>query len=379
MKYYLIAGEASGDLHGSNLIRSIAAQDPDADFRYYGGDKMLVAGGELVKHYRDTAVMGFVRVATHLHKILRNINDCKQDIAEYAPDILILIDYPGFNLEIAKYAKEVLNLKVAYYIPPKIWAWKEGRVEQIKKYVDVVYCIFPFEVDFYKSHGYDNVLYVGNPCVQSVKSACHVSKDDFYLINGFDPDKKIVAMLPGSREQEVKHTIAVLNKMDKAKFNDCQFVMAATSAVDMNMYKGVDSSIKVVYDETYPLLTFADAAIVNSGTATLETALFGVPQVVVYPIVIPRLFYWIGRRYMLKIPYISLVNIISGNETVKELVAHEYTVQSTTDCLSDLLYNNDYINSVKAGYNKVRDILGDSVASDVAAEHIIKILRNKKR
>ncbi|MCQ2336717.1 MAG: lipid-A-disaccharide synthase [Paludibacteraceae bacterium] len=375
MKYYLIAGEASGDLHGSNLIRSIAAKDSDADFRYYGGDKMLVAGGELVKHYKDTAVMGFLRVATHLHKILRNINDCKRDIADYAPDVLILIDYPGFNLEIAKYAKEVLNLKVAYYIPPKIWAWKEGRVEQIKKYVDVVYCIFPFEVDFYKSHGYDNVLYVGNPCVQSVRSACHVSKDDFYLINGFDPDKKIVALLPGSREHEVKHTISVLNKIDKSKFNDCQFVMAATSAVDMDMYKGVDSSIKVVYDETYPLLTFATAAIVNSGTATLETALFGVPQVVVFPMIVTRLLYKIGRKYMLKIPYISLVNIISGKETVKELVAYECTVESVTKNLTDILYNKECIESIKKDYNKIKSILGDSVASDAAAEHLMTLLK----
>lgn len=375
MKYYLIAGEASGDLHGSNLIRSIAAKDPDADFRYYGGDKMLVAGGELVKHYKDTAVMGFLRVATHLHKILRNINDCKRDIADYAPDVLILIDYPGFNLEIAKYAKDVLNLKVAYYIPPKIWAWKEGRVEQIKKYVDVVYCIFPFEVDFYKSHGYDSVLYVGNPCVQSVRSACHVSKDDFYLINGFDPDKKIVALLPGSREHEVKHTISVLNKIDKSKFNDCQFVMAATSAVDMDMYKGVDSSIKVVYDETYPLLTFATAAIVNSGTATLETALFGVPQVVVFPMIVTRLLYKIGRKYMLKIPYISLVNIISGKETVKELVAYECTVESVTKNLTDILYNKECIESIKKDYNKIKSILGDSVASDAAAEHLMTLLK----
>ncbi|MCQ2350919.1 MAG: lipid-A-disaccharide synthase [Paludibacteraceae bacterium] len=377
MKYYLIAGEASGDLHGSNLIKSIIKRDPNAQFRYYGGDKMLAEGGELVKHYKDTAIMGFVRVAMNARKILGNIADCKDDIAQFAPDILILIDYPGFNLEIAKYAKIVLNLTVVYYIPPKIWAWKEGRVEQIKKYIDKVYCIFPFEVEFYRSHGYENVEYIGNPCVQSVAEANIVKKEDFFLLNGLDADKKIVALLPGSRKQEVEHTIKVLNKLDKSKYNDCQFVMACTGAVDRKLYDNVDSNIVKVYDLTYPLLSFADAAIVNSGTATLETALFNVPEVVVYPIVIPKLLYKFGRKYMLKVSYISLVNIILERELVKELVAFNYTKENVQQCLDDILYNDECRKNIKDGYKEIASALGDAIASDVAAESIRTLLRMK--
>lgn len=377
MKYYLIAGEASGDLHGSNLIKSIIKVDENAEFRYYGGDKMLVAGGSLVQHYRDTAIMGFLNVALNASKILRNMNDCKEDIASYAPDILILIDYPGFNLEIAKYAKTVLNLTVIYYIPPKIWAWKPGRVEQIKKYIDKVYCIFPFEVDFYKKHGYDKVEYVGNPCVQSVSSAYKVKAEDFYLVNELDTRKKIVALLPGSRKQEVERTISLFNDIDRTEFSDCQFVLAGTSAVDHKLYNKVDRDIHIVFDQTYPLLSLASAAVVNSGTATLETALFRVPQVVVYPVFIPRLLYYMGRKYIMKLPYISLVNIISGEETVKELVAHEAKASSVIKYLKELVYNEERRDAVLSGYEKIATTLGDNVSSDMVADDIRNVLRKR--
>lgn len=370
MKYYLIAGEASGDLHGSNLIKSLIKLDPDAEFRYYGGEKMLAEGGELVKNYKDTAIMGFLRVALNAHKILRNMNDCKEDIAQFAPDVLILIDYPGFNLEIAKYAKTKLNLKVAYYIPPKIWAWKEGRVEQIKKYVDKVYCIFPFEVEFYNKHGFENVEYVGNPCVQSVASANKVNRDDFFLVNELDPTKKVIALLPGSRQQEVSRTVPIFNKIDKSLFAEYQFVMAATSAADSRLYEAVSPDIKIVYDLTYQLLSFSDAAIVNSGTATLETALLNVPQVVVYPILMPILFYKFARKYLLKVPHISLVNIIARKECVKELVAHNCTTKNVTEALKEILFNAAQRSSVLEDYKKIAATLGSGIASDVAAKDI---------
>lgn len=377
MKYYLIAGEASGDLHGSNLIKSIIKTDENAEFRYYGGDKMLVAGGSMVRHYKDTAIMGFLNVARNAGKILRNMRECKEDIAQYGPDVLILIDYPGFNLEIAKFAKEVLNLTVIYYIPPKIWAWKAGRVEQIKKYIDKVYCIFPFEVEFYKNHGYNNVEYVGNPCVQSVAQAYKVRREDFYLVNNLDPRKKLIALLPGSRKQEVQRTISLFNDIDKDAFVDCQFVLAATSAVDQNLYKSVHRDIHIVYDQTYPLLSLSSAAVVNSGTATLETALFRVPQVVVYPVFIPRLLYYVGRKYIMKLPYISLVNIISGEETVKELVAHDAKASDATKYLKELVYNTERREAVLSGYEKIATMLGDSISSDMVADDIRNVLRRR--
>lgn len=371
MKYYLIAGEASGDLHGSNLIKSLIKVDPDAEFRYYGGDKMLAEGGSLVKNYKDTAIMGFLRVALNARKIINNIQDCKRDIEAYAPDMLILIDYPGFNLEIAKYAKKVLNLKIIYYIPPKIWAWKENRVETIKKYVDKVYCIFPFEVDFYKKHGFENVEYVGNPSVQSVSQANKVKREDFFLVNELDPSKKIVAVLPGSRKQEIEKTIPIINKLDKSLFPDYQFVIAATSAVDHKLYDNVSPDIKLVCDLTYQLLSFSDAAVVNSGTATLETALFGVPEVVVYPIFMPDLLYKFGRKYLLHVPYISLVNIILQRYSVKELVAGGCTVESVTQALIEITTSEECRTTMKSDYKELATILGTNVASDVVAEKLL--------
>ncbi len=374
MKYYIIAGEASGDLHGSNLMRSIKRIDANAELRYYGGDLMQMAGGTLVQHYKDTAVMGFVSVLFNARKILNNIKNCKSDLAYFAPDALILIDYPGFNLRIAKYAKKKLGLKVYYYIPPKLWAWKKGRVKKIIKYVDEVFGIFPFEPDFYETNGYSKAIYAGNPCVQAVESYTVSSRQKFIEKNGLDPDKKIIALLPGSRKQEVEQTIRLFNKLNLSKFRDCQFVVAATGAVDPNLYSNLNNEFNLVYNETYELLGHSLAALVNSGTATLETALFKVPQVVCYPMRVPALLYRVCRKLFLKIPYISLVNIICKYEVVKELVGPDLTARTAEKCLRDIIYSTENRRKMLEGYHELSNILGGNIASDTAAEKICQNL-----
>ena len=366
MKYYIVVGEASGDLHGSKLMRALKMKDPNADFRYYGGDKMQSEGGVLVRHFRDTAVMGFINVALNLRKILSNINFCKKDLKEYAPDVLILIDYPGFNLKIAKYAKEKLGLRVVYYIPPKIWAWKEHRVEQIKKYVDEVYAIFPFEVDFYAKHGV-KATYVGNPCVESILGRAITSKDEFIKKNSLE-DKPIIALLPGSRAQEVKSSLPIYKALLGEKFKDYQFVLAATSAVNQELYSEI-GDLKLVFDQTYDLLTHASAAVVNSGTATLETALIGTPQVVCYHVAFGRLAYAIFSR-VLKISHVSLVNIIARKGVVKELLAHFFTAENTSAELEKLLFDTAYRNEILSGYSEISQTLGTTIAAVTAAELI---------
>lgn len=367
MKYYLIAGEASGDLHGAKLMRALKAKDAEADFRYYGGDKMQSEGGILVRHFRDTAVMGFINVLLNLRKILSNINFCKRDIKEYAPDVLILVDYPGFNLKIAKYAKKVLGLRVVYYIPPKIWAWKEHRIKQIKAYVDEVYAIFPFEVDFYARHGF-KATYVGNPCVESIVRREISPKDEFLKKNNLS-DKPIVALLAGSRAQEVKSSMPIYKALLSDKFKDYQFVVAATSAVNPQLYSecGV---LKLVFDQTYDLLTYSSAAVVNSGTATLETALIGIPQVVCYHVAFGRLAYWLFSR-ILKIPHVSLVNIIAQKGVVKELLAHFFTAENTSAELEKLLFNGDYRSQILSSYAEISQILGTNIAAEQATELIL--------
>lgn len=369
-KYYLIVGEASGDLHGSNLMKALRVVDPDADFRYFGGDLMAAQGGTLVRHYRDTAIMGFVRVAMNLGKIFANIDFCEKDIESYNPDAVILIDYPGFNLKIAKYVKEKLALPVHYYIPPKIWAWKKGRVRQIRRYVDAVYAIFPFEVDFYARYGY-KAVYAGNPVVEAVRhhKVASASREEFARRNGLDPDKRIVALLPGSRRQEVSLTIPLFEAIDKSRLDDCQFVVAATSAVDAHLYDEV-KSLKMVFDQTYDLLTYADGAVVNSGTATLETALFGVPQVVCYPMRIPGFLYDFARRFVIRIKHISLVNIIARRGVVAELVAKHATADNLQRELELVMNNSEVRENITKGYNDISAILGDSIASECGAEMI---------
>lgn len=373
MRYYLIAGEPSGDLHGSNLIRSLKQTDPHAEFRYYGGDKMQAEGGELVRHYRDTAIMGFVRVLTHLPAILRNIKHCQADIAAYKPDVVILIDYPGFNLKIAKYVKENLQLPVYYYIPPKIWAWKEHRIEQIKKYVDRVYAIFPFEVDFYAKHGVE-ALYVGNPSVQTVSiGQKNLPTREAFLQQNNLPDKPLIALLPGSRKQEVVDSIKVYAALKPQDFEGCQLVLAATSAVSPELYKDVPAYISVVFDQTYALLQHATVGAINSGTATLETGLFCLPQVVCYAITCSRIVLPVLRK-LVKIPHVSLVNIIAQKEVVKELLGHHFNAKSLTQELQRLLYDKAYNERIRADYQVMAQSLGTDVASDTAAKDMVKRL-----
>lgn len=367
MRYYLIAGEPSGDLHGANLMHSLKAHDSQAAFRYYGGDKMQAEGGELVRHYRDTAVMGFVRVLTHLPVILRNIRECRADIEAYRPDVVILIDYPGFNLKIAKFVKEKLQIPVYYYIPPKIWAWKEGRIRQIKKYIDGIYAIFPFEVDFYAKHGV-KATYVGNPSVQTTTmvQATLPTREQFLQQNNLS-EQKIVALLPGSRVQEVKDSLKIYAQLQPTDFSDCQLVVAATSAVPKSLYEQLPAHIHVVYDQTYALLQYAAAGGVNSGTATLEAALFRMPQVVCYGLFASRIAMPLLKR-MIKIPYVSLVNILSQKQVVKELLGHYFTPRSLTQELQCLLNDASYRQNMLADYDALAKSLGTCIASETTAQ-----------
>lgn len=373
MKYYIIAGEASGDLHGANLIRSLRKFDPDAEFRFYGGDLMSAAsGGTMVRHFRDTAVMGFVSVILKARSILSNIKYCRKDLAAYGADALILIDYPGFNLKIAKFAKKTLGLPVYYYIPPKVWAWKKRRVKVIDRYVDKVFAIFPFEPDFYGKHGCLKAVYVGNPCVQAVCSYRCGDRDSFVRENGLDANRKIIALLPGSRRQEVEQTVKLFERMDRCAFAGCQFVIAATSAVDKSLYEKISPDIRVVFDRTYELLSHSHAAVVNSGTATLETALFNVPQVVCYPMNVPGPLYRFARKTFLKIPYVSLVNIICGKKAVTELVAADLSVSALERELRNVVYDEKSRRTMLSCYREMKDTLGGDIASDKAAGEIVR-------
>lgn len=376
MRYYLIAGEPSGDMHGANLMRSLKQVDAQASFRYYGGDNMRAQGGELVRHYRDTAVMGFLRVITHLPAIVRNIKHCQQDIASFKPDVVILIDYPGFNLKIAQYVKTQLGLPVYYYIPPKIWAWKEHRIQQIKQYVDRIYAIFPFEVEFYAKHGV-KAVYVGNPSVQTVSMAqTNLPTRAQFLQQNNLPDKPIVALLPGSRAQEVKDSIRTFSQLAPHYFGECQLVVAATSAVPPALYQGLPAHIRVVYNQTYALLTHAVVGAVNSGTATLETALFRLPQVVCYGFKFSRLAMPF-LRLMIKIQHVSLVNIIAQKEVVKELLGYHFNVSTLTKELQCLLNDAEYRKRILADYDAMAQSLGTAVASDTAAADMINIKKDQ--
>ncbi|MCK4631006.1 MAG: lipid-A-disaccharide synthase, partial [Bacteroidales bacterium] len=303
MKYYIIAGEASGDLHGSNLMKELKKRDQNAEFRFWGGDLMLKQADNIVRHYRELAYMGLVEVLQNLGKIIRNIRFCKNDINSFKPDAVILIDYPGFNLRIARFAKQQ-GFRVYYYISPKVWAWKQSRVETIKTCVDKMFVIFPFEIDFYKKHNFD-VNYVGNPILDSIdnKTKSLVSKQEFITKNSID-DKPIIALLPGSRKQEVNKIIPVMLEI-AGQYPEHQFVIAATSGISADYYQSLipdESGIKIVYDQTYALLKYSFVAVVTSGTATLEAALLNVPEVVGY--IANRLSYQVGKRFV-RVPYIS--------------------------------------------------------------------------
>lgn len=376
MRYYLIAGEASGDLHASRLMQSLMKVDPIAEFRYFGGDRMKAVGGTCVRHIRDLAYMGFVPVLLHLHKIFGNMKKCKQDIVAWKPDVVILVDYAGFNLSIAKYLRKNTKIRVYYYISPKIWAWKEWRIKAIKRDVDEMFSILPFEVDFYEKRHHYPIHYVGNPTAEEVRNfiaGYHESKDEFTARHGLD-DRPIIALLAGSRKQEIKDNLPAMIEATKI-FKDYQLVLACAPSIESLYYdKFIQGSrVKTVNDETYQLLTHSTAALVTSGTATLETALFGVPEVVCYETPVPKLIRF-AFNHIIKVDYISLVNLIANREVVPELLADKFTVYNISNELYNILPGHDKRQKMLDGYKLVNDRLGDAVAPDNAAKAIYELL-----
>ncbi len=379
MKYYLIVGEASGDLHASNLMKALKNEDPEADFRFFGGDLMRAVGGVCVKHYKELAYMGFIPVLLHLRKIFANMSFCRRDIVEWKPDVLILVDYPGFNLQIARYIKQHTRIPVYYYISPKLWAWKEYRIKNIKRDVDELFSILPFEVDFFAKYHYP-VHYVGNPCVDSVVEFLRADREtcsDFILSNGLN-DKPIIALLAGSRKQEIKDNLQRM-AMVAGYFPQYQFVVAGAPGIDPAYYEPfLTSDVRVVFGQTYRLLRHSEAALVTSGTATLETALFCVPQVVCYYISFGRIVSFL-RRLVLKVKYISLVNLIAGKAVVTELVADGMTVDNMVKELSLILKGAPGRERMLAEYDRLICLLGEEGASERAARAIYsKLLLRKK-
>lgn len=373
MKYYVIAGEPSGDLHGSNLIKELRKLDHNAEFRCWGGDLMEKQGGMIIKHIRDLAFMGFIEVVMNLRTILINIKFCKSDIASYKPDAIILIDYPGFNLRIAQYAKSI-GITVYYYISPQIWAWKEKRVEIIKANVDRLFSILPFEKAFYKKHNY-NVDFVGHPLMDAIGSEGDISCsfDEFVEKNGLS-GKPIIALLPGSRKQEITAILPIMVSV-KDDFPNYQFVIAASSALPLSFFQPFvrsSATVKIVYKQTYQLLQHASAALVTSGTATLETGLFNVPEVVCYKG--SFISYEIAKR-LIKVEYISLVNLIMDKEIVKELIQNKLTLKSLRKELDSLLNDNHRRTQLLSEYKKLRQVLGGPGASKRTAEIIVSDLK----
>ncbi|SHK08960.1 lipid-A-disaccharide synthase [Epilithonimonas mollis] len=367
MKYYIVAGEASGDLHASNLMKALKQKDENAEFRFWGGDLMEKQSGTLVKHYRDLAFMGFLEVVQNLGTILNNIKFCKKDIQENKPDVLILVDYPGFNLRIAKFAKE-LGIKVVYYISPQLWAWKEGRVETIKKYVDEMLVILPFEKDFYRKHQVD-AHFVGHPLLDAIEGLPLIDIQEFKKENNLN-NKEIIALLPGSRKQEISKMLELMLSVRK-DFKDYQFVIAGAPSLDKNFYEQfVDADVHFVSNRTYDLLRCSKAALVTSGTATLETALLNIPEVVCYKG--SRISYEIGKRLIRNIKYISLVNLIMDKEVVTELIQNELNTKNLIQELNKIL-NTEKRTQVLTDYEVLRTKLGGSGASQNAAEIIVNL------
>ena len=380
MKYYIIVGEASGDLHASHLMASLKKEDSQAEFRFIGGDLMQAVGGTLVKHYRDMAYMGFIPVLLHLRTIFANMAYCKRDIVEWKPDALILVDYPGFNLDIAKYIHSTTNIPIYYYISPKIWAWKEWRIKAIKRDITALFSILPFEVSFFEQkHGYP-IHYVGNPTADEVRTFCKEYKEtkgEFCDRNNLDKNKPIIALLAGSRKQEIKDNLPMMIQT-ASQFADYQMVLAGAPSIDDGYYnKYVEgSNVKLVHNDTYALLSHSTCALVTSGTATLETALFGVPQVVCYKTPIPRFMRW-AFNHILKVKYISLVNLVADREVVPELFADKFTFNDITHHLSLILPGGDGREAMLRGYDEVKAKLGNDVAPDNAAKTMVALLRKQ--
>ncbi|GAF03872.1 lipid-A-disaccharide synthase [Saccharicrinis fermentans] len=376
MKYYIIAGEPSGDLHASNLMKSLKENDSDWEFRFWGGDLMKEVGGELVRHYTETAYMGIKEVVSNLGKIRANFKLCKSDLLYYKPDVLILVDYPGFNLRIAEFAKKK-GMKVFYYISPKVWAWNTGRVKKIKAYVDKMFTILPFETKFYQQHNVP-IDYVGNPVLDAIESRDHKGEDinTFKERNGLD-SRPIVALLAGSRKQELDYVLPeMLNMIDV--FPDYQFVIAGAPSFSQAHYKSFvgGKDVKVIFNQTYELLQQAQGALVTSGTATLETALLDCPQIVCYKMWGNKLFSWFIQKVILKVDFISLVNLILAREGVRELVQESLRFETLKAELGKLLKDQDYRIRIFNNYNQLHQIMGEPGTSQRAAKLMIRALNN---
>ena len=374
MRYYLIAGEASGDLHASRLIHALRQEDAQAEFRCFGGDLMAAEGATIVKHYRELAYMGFVPVLLHLRTILGNMRQCKEDIAAWRPDAVILVDYPGFNLSIAKFVKEQGICPVYYYISPKIWAWKEYRIKQIRRDVDELFSILPFEVPFFEEKHHYPIHYVGNPTKTEVEEFLESKKPEVRR----EASLPVIALLAGSRKQEIKDNLPAMLSAVKGLETAYRIVVAGAPAIDADYYRQFveGSGVEVVFNQTYQLLSEAHAALVTSGTATLETALFNVPQVVCYETPLPWL---IGRlrKVVLRVRYISLVNLIADSEVVRELVADTFSVENIREELNKIL-DGPARDAMLSGYGEVRRRLGDQCAPEETARIIFSLLNNKQ-
>ncbi|MDI9310405.1 MAG: lipid-A-disaccharide synthase [Limnohabitans sp.] len=370
MRYYIIAGEASGDLHGSNLMKGILKEDPSAEFRFWGGDLMQSMGGTLVKHYRELAFMGFAEVILNLKTILSNIKFCKNDITQFKPDAIIFIDYPGFNMRIAKWAKRN-NIPTHYYISPQIWAWKENRIKAIKRDFDKMYVILPFEKDFYENKHNFPVAFVGHPLIDAIKNRTITDTSKFKADNNLS-EKPIIALLPGSRKQEISKMLSVMLSVIK-DFPDYQFVIAGAPSQEYEFYKQFlnNEQVKFVSNKTYDLLSVATAALVTSGTATLETALFKVPEVVLYKG--SWVSYQIAKR-ILTLKYISLVNLIMDKEVVTELIQDDCNAEKIKRELTKIL-DSDNRQELLANYNLLEQKLGGEGASDKTAKLIVNALK----
>lgn len=372
MRYFIISGEPSGDLHGSNLVMSLLRQDHNAVIACWGGELMQQAGAKLLKHYRETAFMGAWEVLLNIRTVLSNFRTCRNQIAEFRPDVVILIDYPGFNLRIARYAKQ-LRLKVYYYISPKFWAWREGRIKQVRRYVDRMFIIFPFETEFYRKHGY-NATYVGNPLVDHVESVRRELPDRDSLLRSLGLDNRpVIALLAGSRYQEVRYVLPEMVKI-AGGYPDYQFVVAAVAHIPAELYATLTASmpVRVITGKTYELLSVAEAALVTSGTATLETALFDVPQVVCYKT--STMTYWLAMLF-LRARFISLVNLIMDREIVTELVQNKLNEGTLNRELAHILRSGLRHKMMKSEYTSLRQMLGREGASERIAREIFTSLK----
>lgn len=374
MRYFLIAGEASGDLHGANLMRGLIKSDPQAEFRFWGGDCMAEVGGKaaLVRHYKTASFFGFIEVAANLRTVLSQIRECKAEIAAYRPDVLILIDYPGFNFRMARFAHDS-GIRTFYYISPKVWAWKESRIKRIKKYVDRLFIIFPFEVEYFRRHGIEAV-FCGNPLVDAVEQrmACLPTEEEYRKANLLDR-RPIIALLAGSRRSEIEYNLPFMVVLSR-RFPQYQFVVTAVDWIDKSLYDKylAGSSVRYLCSQTYPTVRYAEAAVVTSGTATLETALIGTPEVVCYRTAALQI--WAGR-HLLKIKYISLVNLILNRRAVAEVITSSLDVSQAESELRDVLRGGEARGRMLADFELLRETVGGAGASDRFAAEMVEILR----